>query len=46
MEFNYFNATEPLGGNNLLFTSRVPGTYLIELGKMKGLGNLGATQCF
>ena len=39
MGFNCLKATEPLRGDNLLFTARssgVPGTHLIGLGRMKG----------
>ena len=39
----------PLWGDNLLFTAKfpdIPGTYLIDLGRMKGWVNLGATQWF
>ena len=38
MGFN-FKATEPLRGDNLRFTTKspgVPGTHLIDLGRMKG----------
>ena len=38
---------QPLQGVSLLFTTELqgsPGTYLINLGKMKGWANLGATQ--
>ena len=39
MGFNCLKATEPLRGDSLLFTiqfSGVPGTQLIDLGRMKG----------
>ena len=38
MGFNCLNATEPLRGDSLLFTTlspRVPRTHLINLGRMK-----------
>ena len=38
---------EPLRGGSLLFTTQfpeIPGTHFIDLGKMKGLVDLGATQ--
>ena len=47
--FNCLKATEPLRGDNLLFTNRppgLPGTYLINLQRMKYLVDLGATQQF
>ena len=37
--FNCLKAAEPLGGDSLLFTTKfpeIPGTYLIDLGRMKG----------
>ena len=40
MEFSCRKATEPLRGDSLLFTIQfagVPGTQLIDLGRMKGL---------
>ena len=40
---------EPLRGGSLLFTIQspgVPGTQLIDLGRMKGWVDLGATQWF
>ena len=49
MGFNCLKATEPLRGGSLLFTSKFPeihGTHLIDLGRMKGLVNLGAAQRF
>ena len=39
MGINYLKATEPLRGGGLLFNAKFPeihGTYLIDLGKMKG----------
>ena len=39
MEFNCLKATESLRGGSLLFTTKfleIPGTHLIDLGKMKG----------
>ena len=44
-----FSRLEPLWGGSLLFTIRfpdIPGTHFIDLGRMKGWVNLGATQCF
>ena len=41
MWFNCLKATEPLRGDGLLFRTQspgVPGTHLIDLGKMKGCG--------
>ena len=38
---------EPLRGGSLLFTIKfpeIPGTHFIDLDKMKGCVNLGATQ--
>ena len=46
MGFNCIKATEPLLGDSLLFTTKSPGgpgTHLIDLRKMKGWANLGAT---
>ena len=40
---------EPLQGDSLLFTTKFPeisGTHFIDLGRMKGWVDLGATQCF
>ena len=40
---------EPLRGGSLLFTTKfpeIPGTHFIDLGRMKGWVNLGATQWF
>ena len=45
----YFKATEPLQGESSLFTIQfpgVPGTQLINLGRMKGWVDLAATQLF
>ena len=42
-------ATEPLQGDTLLFTTKspgVPGDHLIDLRRMKGRVDLGATQWF
>ena len=39
MRFKCLKVTEPLQGDSLFFTSKspgVPGTYLIDLGRMKG----------
>ena len=49
MGFNYLKATEPLRGGSLRFTTKfpgIPGTYLIDTGRLKGWVNFGATQCF
>ena len=49
MWFSCPKATEPLRGDSLLFTTQspgVPGTHLIDLGRMKGWAYLGATQWF
>ena len=49
MGFNCLKATEPAQRDSLLFTIQfpgVPGTQLIDLGRMKGLVDLGATQWF
>ena len=49
MGLNCFKATEPLRGGSLLFTPKfpeIPGTHLINLGRMKGWVNLGVTQWF
>ena len=43
MEFNCFKATKPLRGDSLLFTTQlpgVPGTHLIDLGRMRECGLL------
>ena len=40
---------EPLRGGSSLFTTKlpeIPGTRFIDLGRMKGLVDLGATQWF
>ena len=40
---------QPLRGGSLLFTTKfpeIPGTHFINLGRMKGSVNLGATQWF
>ena len=47
MGFICLKATEPLRGGSLLFTTKfpeIPCTHLIDLGRMKGLVDLGATQ--
>ena len=39
MGFNYLKAAKPLRGGSLLFTTKfpeIPGTHLIDLGRMKG----------
>ena len=49
MGFNCLKATEPLWGGSLLFTTKfpeIPGTHLINLGRVKGWVDLGATQWF
>ena len=49
MGFNCLKAREPLRGGSLLFTTKSPeifGTHFIDLGKMKGWVNLGATKWF
>ena len=49
MGFNCLKAREPLRGGSLLFTTKSPeifGTHFIDLGKMKGSVNLGATKWF
>ena len=46
---NCLRATERLRGGSLLFTTifpEIPGTHLINLGKMKSWVNLGATHWF
>ena len=46
MGFNCLKATEPLWGDSLLFTAKssgVPGTYFVNLGRMKDWVNLGTT---
>ena len=40
---------EPLRGGSLLFTTKspeIPGTHFIDLGRMKGWVDLGATRWF
>ena len=40
---------EPLRGGSLLFITKfpeIPGTHFIDLGRMKGLVDLGTTQWF
>ena len=49
MGFNCLKAAEPLQGDSLLFTIKlpgVPGTQLVYLGRMKGRVGLEATQWF
>ena len=48
MGFNCLKATEPLQGGSLLSTKfpEIPGTCLIDLGKIKGWVNFGAKQWF
>ena len=49
MGFKCLKATEPLRGNSLPFpihTPGVPGTQLIDLGKMKDRVDLEVTQWF
>ena len=49
MGFNCFKATEPLRVDSLLFTIQFPagpGTQLIDIERIKGRINLGATQWF
>ena len=49
MRFNCIKATEPLRGDSLLLTTQspgVPGTHSIDLGKVKGWVDPGATQRF
>ena len=49
MGFNCLKATQPLQGGSLLFTIKfpeIPGTHLIDLGRMTGSVDLGATQWF
>ena len=48
-EMNCLKSTEPLQGGSLLFITqfkKIPGTHLINLGKMKGCLDLGATPWF
>ena len=45
--FNCLKAPEPLPGDNLLFANKfleIPSTYMIDLERMKGRVDLGATQ--
>ena len=45
MRCNCFKTAEPLRGDSKLFTTKslgVPGTHLIDLGRMRGLVDLGA----
>ena len=47
MGFDCLKATEPLRGDNLLFTTQSqgnPGTHLIDLGRMKGRVDVGTAQ--
>ena len=47
MGLNCLKATEPLRGDSSIFTTKFPeisGTHLTDLGRMKGLVKLGATQ--
>ena len=49
MGFNCLAATGPLQGDSLLFTnksSEIRGTHLIDLERMKGWVDIGATQWF
>ena len=49
MYFNFLKATEPQWGDSLIFTTNSPGgasTHLIDLERMKGGVDLGATQWF
>ena len=49
MGSNCLKATEPLRGGNLIFTNmfpEIPGTHLMDLGRMKDLVEFGATQLF
>ena len=49
MGLNCRKASEPLRGGSLLFTTKfpeIPGTHLIDLGKIKGWVDLGATHLF
>ena len=43
MGFSWLKATEPLQGDSLCFTTNfpeIPGTHLIDLGRMKGSSSL------
>ena len=47
MGFHYINATEPLRGDSVLFTTKLPeilGAHLINLERMKGWVELEKTQ--
>ena len=49
MKFDCLKVTEQLRRGSLLFTTKFPespGTHLIDLGRMKGWFDLGATQWF
>ena len=49
MGFNCLKATEPLRGDSLLFTTKfpaIPGTHLIDLGRMKDWVDLEDTLRF
>ena len=49
MGFICLKATEPLKEDSLLFTTKfpeIPGTHLIDLGRVKDCVDLGVTQCF
>ena len=49
MGFNRVKVTAPPQGDSLLFTTKspgVPGTHLIDLGRIKGSVDLGATKWF
>ena len=49
MGFNRLKATKPLRRDSLLFTTQfpeIPGTHFIDLGKIKSLVDLEATQWF
>ena len=49
MGFNCLKTTEPMQGDNLLFTTKspaIPGTHFINLERMKGWSDLGTTQFF
>ena len=49
MGYNCPKATEPLQGDSLLFTAKlpgIPGTRFIDLRRMKNWFDLGATQWF
>ena len=49
MGFNCLKAAEPLREDNLIFTikiSEIPGTHLMDFGRIKGWVELGGTQWF